>query len=89
MAETCRLCFRPPTKRNPLNTHHIKGRRKRVHLPVMRVHSLTCHKFCDWITSHYLLHGWEEDLTEKFLVELYHRMVLLQRDGQFTFRLYS
>jgi hypothetical protein len=84
--DTCRLCFRPPTKRNPLNKHHIKGRN---YPDVMRVHSRTCHRFCDWVTSLYLLHGWEDDLTENFLVEVYHRTVTLQRDGKFTIRLYE
>ena len=84
--EACQLCFRPQTKRNLLNRHHIRGRNSPL---VMRVHSKTCHRWADWVTGHYLLHGWEDELSEKFLVELYHRMVLLQRDGKFTFRLYE
>lgn len=84
--EKCRLCFRPSTKRNPLNKHHIKGKK---YPDIMLVHSQTCHRFCDWVTGHYLLHGWEDELSEGFLVELYHRIVNLHRDGKFSFRLYE
>lgn len=89
MQEKCSLCFRPGTKRNPINTHHIRGRKKGVHMPTMRVHSRNCHKFCDWVTSHYLLHGWGDELSEAMLVEVYQRTVTLQRDGKFIFKLFE
>lgn len=85
----CQLCFRPPTKRNPLNRHHIRGRKRGQHLPIMRVHSVTCHQFCQWITNIYLLHGWEDELTEALLVEAYQRTINLQRDGKFVIRYYE
>lgn len=86
MDRRCQLCFRSPTKRNRLNKHHIKGRN---YPDIMLVHSRNCHKFCDWVTAHYLLHGWDNELSEELLVEFYHRTINQQRDGKFTFRIYE
>lgn len=84
--DKCQLCFRAETKRNPLNKHHIKGKR---YPDIMKVHSVTCHKFCDWVTALYVLHGWESRLSEQFLRYLYQRVLTLQDDRMFVLPIYE
>ena len=79
------MCRHAGTRTNPLNKHHIKGKK---YPDVMRVHSHSCHVFAQFITNLYLLHGREEELDEKFIVYLYQRFVTLTHNGEFILPVY-
>lgn len=84
MSDICALCRRPGTKNDPLNRHHIQGRKKGEHLPIMRVHSKTCHLFCQWITNMYLLMGLEAELNENIIVYFYNRVIGLRHGDDYV-----
>ena len=83
MAETCELCRRPPTKTNRLSTHHVQGRKKGEHMPVMRVHEGACHRFADWITTLYKERGILGDLKAEHIVYYFNRVARIRQDGIF------
>ena len=82
MAEICLLCKQPGTKKNPLNNHHVKGRRNDSK-DVMRVHSSGCHAFADWITQEFNLRGNIDILTANIIVYFYNRVTFFYRDNTF------
>jgi len=82
--ELCALCRKPGTNRNPINRHHIQGRKKHQHLPIMRVHSFTCHSFAQWITNLYLEAGLEEELNENIIVYFYNRVIGLRHGDDYV-----
>ena len=86
LVDKCVLCRKADTTDNPTNKHHIKGKK---YPDVMRVHSHTCHWFAQWVTNLYLLHGREDELSEKFLIYLYQRVVTLTNDGDFVLPVYK
>lgn len=82
MSDLCALCRKPGTKSNPTNRHHIHGRKKGQHTPIMRVHSKTCHQFAQWVTNLYIEAGCEDELNENIIVYLYNRVLGLRHsDG--------
>ena len=82
--ERCALCRKQGTKNNRLNRHHVQGRKKGQHTPIMRVHSLTCHHFCNWVTALYQAAGRETELDERRIIYLYQRSVNLRHGDGFV-----
>lgn len=77
--ETCELCRRPATKTNPLNNHHVRGKKNNLKY-TMRVHSETCHVFADWITKLYIQKGEVEHLEAKHIIYFFTRVTSIRED---------
>lgn len=75
----CALCRKGGSDKNPINKHHIKGKK----FPdVMDTHTKTCHWFAQWITNWYMEMGLEHELDDKLIVYFYNRVVGLRHgDG--------
>lgn len=83
MSEACDLCRQAGTKANRISTHHVQGRKKGVHMPVMRVHEGACHRFADWITQLYKERGILSELEAKHVVYYFNRVVTIRDNGAF------
>ena len=84
--DKCQLCYKSGTSRNPINKHHIKGKK----FPdVMKVHTHTCHWYSQWVTNIYLAAGREDELTESLIRYLYQRTVTMRHEKNFVLPIYD